>query len=76
MKLKAIKYALMYGKSRESLVRPEGARRIRQAELLGSGIYALPLKNQMAIISSNTALNIPKAREQGRCLSFSVRFGG
>ena len=48
----------MYGKSRESLVRSEGARRVRQAELLGSGI----LKNQMFLLSSesNTFINLSK----------------
>ena len=32
MKLKSIMHALSYGKSRKSLVRSEGARRVRQAE--------------------------------------------
>lgn len=32
MKLKAIMYALGYGKSRKQLVRSEGARRVKQAE--------------------------------------------
>lgn len=34
MKLKAIMYALGYGKSRKQLVRSEGARRVKQAENL------------------------------------------
>ena len=34
MKLRSIMYALAYGKSRKSLVRSEGARRVKQAEKL------------------------------------------
>jgi len=34
MKLKSIIHALAYGKSRPSLVRSEGARRVKQAEVM------------------------------------------
>jgi hypothetical protein len=69
MKLKAIMYALGYGKSRKALVRGEGTRRVKQAEKLSQGRGAT-LSEQ-----SNTVLTMSKQRSQGRTQTFINIFG-
>lgn len=69
MKLKSIMYALGYGKSRKSLVRSEGARRVKQAEEL-SYTRGKVLREQ-----ANTVSSMSKERSQGRTQTFINMFG-
>lgn len=69
MKLKSIMYALGHGKSRKSLVRSEGARRVKQAEKL-SQTRGATLREQ-----SNTVLTMSEQRSQGRTQTFINIFG-
>lgn len=69
MKLKSIMYTLGYGKSRKSLVRSEGARRVKQAEKL------LYTRGKSLREQSNTVLRMSKERSQGRTQTFINMYG-
>lgn len=69
MKLKSIMYALGYGKSRKSLVRSEGSRRVKQAEKL---LYP---RGKTLREQANTVLSVSKERSQGRTKTFINMFG-
>ena len=64
MKLKAIKYALIYGKSRKSLVRSEGARRVRQAEKDRNLEKCLSFIDRYGVSKGNLSSSSPLSEEE------------
>ncbi|AUR89095.1 hypothetical protein NVP1121O_067 [Vibrio phage 1.121.O._10N.286.46.C4] len=67
MKLREIKFAIGYGKSRKTLVRSEGARRVKQAECL--------FKYYKRRTNPTKTFGLSKTRDQGRTETFRITYG-